>query len=203
MQSVVQKSLYLLSQTISTHHQSPSQRSLPASHWEEARPSTRGEGRSGQNRFRWRHHSLVLRSISDNAEEAAQLRASMMSDQKRKCSLKKRYSGFLKKPDMLETVYSVEDPEDTGDVQFQLWNKNNCCSFYYLLRWYLVSIANMPSQCHVEEKWVFEYFWMILAVAVMWAFITNGQYLNYDEPTNQKFQGSTNIAYFFIQLRHW
>ena len=64
--------------------------------------------------------SLVLRSISDNAEEAAQLRASMMSDQKRKNALKKRYSGFLKKPDMLETVYSVEDPEDTGDVTFQL-----------------------------------------------------------------------------------
>ena len=61
-----------------------------------------------------------LRSISDNAEEAAQLRASMVAEQKRKYSLKKRYSGLLKKPDMLETVYSVEDPEDTGDVQFQL-----------------------------------------------------------------------------------
>ena len=48
------------------------------------------------------------------------MRASMMSDQKRKYSLKKRYCGFLKKPDMLETVYSVEDPEDTGDVQFKL-----------------------------------------------------------------------------------
>ena len=64
--------------------------------------------------------SPCLRSISDNAEEAAQLRASLVTEQKRKFSLKKRYSGFLKKPDMLETVYSVEDPEDTGDVQFQL-----------------------------------------------------------------------------------
>ena len=63
--------------------------------------------------------TFILRSISDNAEEATQLRASMMSDQKRKFSLKKRYSGFLKKPDMLETVYSVEDPEDTGDLHLQ------------------------------------------------------------------------------------
>ena len=66
--------------------------------------------------------SSSLRSISDNAEEVTQLRASMMSEQKRKFSLRKRSSGFLKKPDMLETVYSVEDPEEAADLHLQLWN---------------------------------------------------------------------------------
>ena len=44
----------------------------------------------------------------------------MMSEQKRKFSLRKRSSGFLKKPDMLETVYSVEDPEEAADLHLQL-----------------------------------------------------------------------------------
>ena len=28
----------------------------------------------------------------------------------------KRCSGYLKRPEILETVYSVEDPDDTGDM---------------------------------------------------------------------------------------
>ena len=162
-------SCYFSSQTISTHHQSQSPSWLPPSHSEEAYralQSTRGEGGLLRQSELTALLSSCLRSISDNAEEAAQLRASMVAEQKRKFSLKKRFSGFLKKPDMLETVYSVEDPEDAGDVQFQLWNKKNLLFLPRRYRWLmsfslsLIQILSPFPACWEMSFWIF---FMILA----------------------------------------
>ena len=61
------------------------------------------------------------RSISDNAEEVCHLQGSLVLEQlimrKSKFNNKRKFSGLLKKPDILETVYSVEDPDDAGDLQ--------------------------------------------------------------------------------------
>ena len=43
------------------------------------------------------------------AERRARNRAKLMS--------LRRYSGFLKRPEILETVYSVEDPEDDMETE--------------------------------------------------------------------------------------
>ena len=60
------------------------------------------------------------RSISDNAEDVCHLQENNVLDQlimrKSKFINKKKFSGLLKKPDMLETVYSVDDPDDAGDA---------------------------------------------------------------------------------------
>ena len=63
------------------------------------------------------------RSISDNAEEVCHLQGSLVLEQlvmrKAKFNKQKKFSGLLKKPDILETVYSVEDPDEAGE-----WQKN-------------------------------------------------------------------------------
>ena len=60
------------------------------------------------------------RSISDNAEDVCHLQENNVLDQlimrKSIFTNKKKFSGLLKKPDMLETVYSVDDPDDAGDT---------------------------------------------------------------------------------------
>ena len=60
------------------------------------------------------------RSISDNAEDVCHLQENNVLDQlimrKSKFTNKKKFCGLLKKPDMLETVYSVDDPDDAGDT---------------------------------------------------------------------------------------
>lgn len=63
------------------------------------------------------------RSISDTEEKereasrvslAASLASERRARNREKLLAMKRYSGFLKRPEILETVYSVEDPEDQG-----------------------------------------------------------------------------------------
>ena len=60
------------------------------------------------------------RSISDNTEDVCHLQENNVLDQlimrKSKFNNKKKFSGLLKKPDMLETVYSVDDPDDAGET---------------------------------------------------------------------------------------
>ena len=58
------------------------------------------------------------RSISDNDDKEKQKNmkvADRLAKKREKLLSMKRYSGFLKRPEILETVYSVEDPDDTGD----------------------------------------------------------------------------------------
>lgn len=43
--------------------------------------------------------------------------AERLAKKREKLLSMKRYSGFLKRPEILETVYSVEDPDDAGDIQ--------------------------------------------------------------------------------------
>ena len=62
-------------------------------------------------------------SVSDN-EEKDKTRNSKMTERlakkREKLLSMKRYSGFLKRPEILETVYSVEDPDDAGDNHIKL-----------------------------------------------------------------------------------
>ena len=66
---------------------------------------------------------VFSRSISDN-EEKEKTKNSKMADRlakkREKLLSMKRYSGFLKRPEILETVYSVEDPDDAGDHHIRM-----------------------------------------------------------------------------------
>jgi len=70
------------------------------------------------------------RSISDNEEkEKERTKTAKMSDRlakkREKLLSMKRYSGFLKRPEILETVYSVEDPDDAGDHHVKMGESVN------------------------------------------------------------------------------
>jgi hypothetical protein len=66
---------------------------------------------------------VFSRSISDN-EEKEKTKNTKMTDRlakkREKLLSMKRYSGFLKRPEILETVYSVEDPDDAGDHHIKM-----------------------------------------------------------------------------------
>ena len=63
------------------------------------------------------------RSISDNEEKEKTKNSKMterLAKKREKLLSMKRYSGFLKRPEILETVYSVEDPDDAGDHHIKM-----------------------------------------------------------------------------------
>ena len=66
---------------------------------------------------------VFSRSISDNDEKEKAKNAKMterLAKKREKLLSMKRYSGFLKRPEILETVYSVEDPDDAGDNHIKM-----------------------------------------------------------------------------------
>ena len=66
---------------------------------------------------------LLNRSISDNEEKEKTKNSKMaerLAKKREKLLSMKRYSGFLKRPEILETVYSVEDPDDAGDHHIRM-----------------------------------------------------------------------------------
>ena len=68
------------------------------------------------------------RSISDNDEKEKTKTAKMtdrLAKKREKLLSMKRYSGFLKRPEILETVYSVEDPDDAGDHHVKMGEAAN------------------------------------------------------------------------------
>ena len=66
---------------------------------------------------------IISRSSSDN-DEKEKIKNSKMTERlakkREKLLSMKRYSGFLKRPEILETVYSVEDPDDAGDNHIEM-----------------------------------------------------------------------------------
>ena len=66
---------------------------------------------------------VFSRSISDNEEKEKTKNSKMaerLAKKREKLLSMKRYSGFLKGPEILETVYSVEDPDDAGDHHIKM-----------------------------------------------------------------------------------
>ena len=66
----------------------------------------------------------LMRSTSDN-EEKEKLKNNIkmterLAKKREKLLSMKRYSGYLKRPEILETVYSVEDPDDAGDNHIKM-----------------------------------------------------------------------------------